>query len=1225
MMGPAREPSRLSRRVGPFILEEPLGRGGMGVVYRARHEESGRRVALKTVEGADARLLESIRREIDALAHVSHPGIVPIVAHGLEGGIPWYAMEIVRGVTLLGYARKLGVPADRARPAPVGQSAWWTEHRSLAPAQMRQAPSRARRVSRRENRVKPAALASLLTVIRRLCAPLAYLHGEGFVHRDLKPGNVLVRDDGMPVILDFGLAARFGASVARETIDVEGELVGTIAYLAPEQGQGQLVDARADLYSLGGILFELLTGRPPFEGGTPYEALQRRYVEAPPRPSDLAEGIPPGLDELVLRLLSRDPADRFGYADDVARSLASLGAGDGLAPSGPAPKDYLYRPGLVGRGDVLDDLARRVEGVEERGGLVLLTGESGIGKTRLCMALAARALDLGLSVLVGECSGRSVEGARPFGALAGPLQTVADRCRHVGDGAAARIFGSSAGLLAQYAPSIAALPGVDATPPAPLPIAQAKQRLYRALRETFERLGRDRPVLLVVDDLQWADDLTLGFLEHVARSRPRRLLVVGTFRSEEVSPGISDLLAVPGADVVHVGPLPAAAVRSMCGGMLALHEPPRGLLDALEAKSDGNPFFVAEYLRTAVFEGLLHRDDRGRWRAAGGRFDALPLPGAVRDLVGRRLDGIVGVAREVLDIAATIGREASGRILSISSGLSDAALFEGLTVLLARQVIEEPAPQTFRFVHDKLHEVAYERIAPDRRPALHRAAAEAMESSPEARSMSAALGLHWERAGDRERARAHYLPAARQARDAFALDDAERLYEAYLGLVVEPTAESIGAQNELGQRVLRHRGEGERGREMHADAARKAAAIGAPSAQAESLRCLGAALQDLGRWPEARDSYERGLAIARRAKDAKVATSLLVNLGNVLRIQGEIDASEKCYVECLRLRRRTGTGEHEGVALSALAALVHERGGVRRARRLYERALASDRAQKDVRGEAITLANLAGLHMEQGRLAEAMDLYQRSLAVHEKTQDRLSEAQVLANVAALLHTLGRIPEAEATYEKALGACRDLGIERSEAHVLDNMASLYQERGEAVRARELASQALSIHRRLGDRRFEGIALAAVASIDVDLGRLQAARRGFEKAIAIHREVSDLLGEASASIGLSRIARRRRDHAAAGRFARRAARLAGGIGESAELLRAEVELAHVALASGRSPHRHVARARALLERMSVSPESPLARAVDDVSRAPASTAVSGRGARRATDRTGRARSR
>jgi hypothetical protein len=332
-----------------------------------------------------------------------------------------------------------------------------------------------------------------LRLFHRLCAPLAYLHGEGLVHRDLKPENILVLPDGMPVLMDFGIVSRFGGSLAREELEVAGRISGTVAYMAPEQCRGELVDARADLYALGCILYETVVGRPPFVGQPAAQVLYQHCNERPMPPSELVEDVPAGLETLILRLLAKEPRHRLGHADDVAAVLAELSPAIEDDAQGPTPRAYLYRPELTGREEVLDVLAGHLgRAAAAGGGMVLLSGESGVGKTRLAMAFGREAEARGFYVLAGECvpgvatdaariptqqrgtgaSGRQwptmdsarASGGAPLEPLRKPLQAIADRCREQGPEVTRRLLGERAGILEAIEPGFFGLAGPDTAP-----------------------------------------------------------------------------------------------------------------------------------------------------------------------------------------------------------------------------------------------------------------------------------------------------------------------------------------------------------------------------------------------------------------------------------------------------------------------------------------------------------------------------------------------------------------------------------------------------------------------------------------------------------------------------------------------------------------------------------------------------------------------------------------
>jgi tetratricopeptide (TPR) repeat protein len=779
----------------------------MGVVYRALDEQTGAFVALKTVLVPETGALGSIRREVHALSRIRHPGIVRILAQGVEHGLPWYAMELVEGETLRSLTsavRRSGVMSGDATiavdPASIPSNAPTVDLSGHTPSShpgsmaseaptfeidprhtqdtdretTEGRPSTANGKEKSAIRVRfgpprsgldpssdPAASSEppterqtttneLLALIRRICGPLAFLHGEGIVHRDLKPANVVVRPDGSPVLVDFGLVTRFSGAKGREALEVEGSIMGTVEYMAPEQIRGELVDARADLYALGCMLYEIVTGRLPFTGAA-WEVAEQHLKSPPIPPRRISPTISTGLERLIMRLLAKHPKDRLGYASDVAAELARLNIGEPNPEPGPPPRAYLYRPTFTGRSEALGRiktvLARSTQG---GGGRILVCGESGSGKTRLAMEVGAAAMRRRFRVISGECLPvRGAEGGEDM--HAGPLhpfrpllQMIADVCRSRGPEAAAVLLGRRGKVLALYEPSLSRLPGLDAYPePARLAGQAARERLFGDMAETLLAFAREEPLLLVLDDLQWADELTLGMLASLPEDffDAAPIVILGTYRSEEKHEGLGELIKAAGTVHVELGRLDEGTVGHIVADMLALPAAPEAVTRFLANQSEGNPFFVAEYLRTAVAENLLRRNEYGLWevpsqgKEVARLTEALPLPRSLRELVGRRLERLGSSARKLAEGASVLGRELDFDLLVALGESSESEILSGLEELIARQVLEEHEAGRLRFVHDKLREVAYEGIEPTRKRRLHHAAALGLEAAAERMGM----------------------------------------------------------------------------------------------------------------------------------------------------------------------------------------------------------------------------------------------------------------------------------------------------------------------------------------------------------------------------------------------------------------------------------------------------------------------------------------------------------
>jgi hypothetical protein len=295
----------MNRRLGRWEITGELGRGGMGVVYRARDSTTGVEAALKIMIGdarADARALERFQREIAAARSVTHGNVVGVLDAGsTPDGSPFVALELVEGGSLAGRLREMG-------------------------------------------RLPPADVVTIGVGIARA---LAAMHAVGIIHRDLKPANVLLGAEGEPKVADFGLARRSDAAALTRT----GEVLGTLEFMAPEQlDRAREVDGRADLYALGATLWALLVGSPPFEGQG-VELMTKHLMEPPRAPGRLVRGVPPELDELIIQLLAKDPKNRPTSASEVATRLERIAARPTRARRGPgAIVAAVFAVGIVAGG-----------------------------------------------------------------------------------------------------------------------------------------------------------------------------------------------------------------------------------------------------------------------------------------------------------------------------------------------------------------------------------------------------------------------------------------------------------------------------------------------------------------------------------------------------------------------------------------------------------------------------------------------------------------------------------------------------------------------------------------------------------------------------------------------------------------------------------------------------------------------------------------------------------
>lgn len=669
-----------------------LGQGGMGAVYRVHDLASaGEELALKVIRvpgGITPELRLRFKQEFLAMTKLRHPNTIAVHDYGqLDGETQYLTMSLVPGDEL----------ADLVAAGPL-------------------------------------AIDRALALLTQLLQALGFIHSRLYVHRDIKAQNVRVAPDGALTLMDFGLMSQLGLPIQA------GRLSGSPGYLPPETVRGGVADASTDLYAVGCLAYELLTGRLPFVG-TLMEVVRAHASQAPERPSRLRADLPDRLEAIVLRLLAKDQRVRYQSAAEVLDDLAVL-TGTRLAGASPEQqRSYLKSSVLVGRDAemaVLEaDFARARTG---EGGAVLVAAPAGVGKSRLVEEFLLHAKLEDAVVLAGRCPESGLAPYEPATQALRPLLGRLDEARRA--------------ALAPLFPEVGAGPGPS------LADEEARLALHEAVAGALDALGE--PVVFALEDLHWADAQTVALFNHLARGGAgRRRLCLASLRGDEVPPGhpawaSSDEGA---ARLLALAPLAADQtdefLRSLLGAIAITPEVSRMLCDA----AGGNPFFLTELLRWLLEQGALRHAD-GAWRFPEYTV-ALQLPASVEATVLRRLAGLGPEAAALARVAAVAGREPSLGMLLAASDLAEDDLFARLGELVERQFLVRTEAGC-AFPHDKVREALCGHLDADERATIHQRCADWLEARmAEGGDDDVLFDLAHHAAHGRDRAQAHrHLAAA---------------------------------------------------------------------------------------------------------------------------------------------------------------------------------------------------------------------------------------------------------------------------------------------------------------------------------------------------------------------------------------------------------------------------------------------------------------------------------
>jgi predicted ATPase len=766
------DPYRLVGRIldDKYRIDALVGIGGMGAVYNAYHLGIDRPVAFKILQPnvaiSNDRMVDMFEREAKVVGHLYHENIADIKDAGrASDGIAYISMEWIDGFTL---------------------------DEELAAS-------------------GPFELERVAGILRQISAALEAAHAKQIVHCDLKPSNIMLTfgPDGRELVkvLDFG--------IAKIMTDPAGSLVsaamGTPHYASPEQLQvGRTVDARSDIYSLGVILFQMLTGKLPFQAGSVRELITRQ-MEAPARISDLRPETPVAIERIVNQMLAIEPAGRPQSAPGVA-SIVDRAMRDRIEtqPIAQATAPELqWRPvagragkrGAVGREAECAELLASFESVVGAGHsqLVCVTGEPGIGKTTVVEEFLNQvSADLrSLLIARGRCSER-LEGT---GAYLPLLEAMEGLIRNpTGVGGVAAVAGLSREEIDQL---------MERTAPAwraqiaPHPLAPngserkaaSLEQMKRELRAFFQELSLRQPVILFIDDLHWSDISTIDLLAYLGSNFSLlRMLVVVTYRPSELflarSPFVQIMLDFQSRGLrreIALRFFGADEIESYLAVEFPGHNFPQEFPAFIQEKTEGNPLFMVDLIRYLRDREVIHREDE-TWTLAESIPDIGPeLPESVRGMIRRKINQLDDDDLRLLTAASVQGQELDSAVLSRVLDMDAGQIEERLQALdeiyaFVRFVGERELPDRtltlrYRFVHGLYQNTFYASLKPTRRAALSETTAAALLDfyKEKSRSIAADLALLFKAARKFSRAADHFLLAAENAANVFAYQESIEL------------------------------------------------------------------------------------------------------------------------------------------------------------------------------------------------------------------------------------------------------------------------------------------------------------------------------------------------------------------------------------------------------------------------------------------------------------------
>ena len=1010
---PSDEPTSFAD--GRYDVKELLGEGGKKLVYLAHDNTLDREVAFALIrtEGLDETSRTRITREAQAMGRLgAHPHIVTVFDLGEHEGQPYIVTELMGGGDV-----EMGIADAEDNRLPLEQA---------------------------------------IDIAKATCRGLEFAHSKGIVHRDLKPGNVWLTDGGTAKIGDFGLAV----AADRSRLTQEGMMVSTAFYMPPEQAMGGEATPQADLYSLGAMLYEMVTGRPPFVGDDSVAIIGQHLNTPPVAPSWHNPDVPPALEALVLRLLEKDPASRPASAAQVLEALDAIDVraphqapSPDTAPTGPDPT---YRRTFVGREAELRQLHTAFDGaMSGEGALVMVVGEPGIGKTTLCEQLSTYVTLRGGTTLIGHCYEEGslslpylafVEAMRSYvlsreveelkkelGSGASEVARIVSEVRERGEGGAQRVKRPRPGPLPP-ASGRRLLPAQRIHGPA------AADHVGGPARRRRWHPGHAQP----------------RGPKHVRRPAADRGHLPRRRGGPHTSPVGRSGGAATGVGLrpgVAAGQNTADEVQRMISA-IAGRDMPWSMAEAVHRQTEGNPLFIQEVLRYLVEEGLVDRDKEGGWSGKGEQSLAMSIPEGLTDVIGRRLSRLSEECNRVSAIAAVIGREFHLDVLQRVTDVPEDDLFAALEEAKGVGILEERsavgAGVSFRFAHAFFRQTLYDEMFAPRRIRLHQQVGRALEEVHAGRLMehAAAMAEHFTQSTDREdlqKALEYGVMAAERSMAVYAYGEASRLLEQALQVqeVLDPDdkLKRCDLLLTLGEALMPA---GEPKRVMDAIAPEAFTLAEAVSDEARASRACRIAFDAIVRFgsgtmvrtPEWRLWAERADRYAGPGTTDRVYADLRLRL--LPWIEGKLTEARALAIRALELARKLQ--DPEALYFAAEQFVISPLPPDREEERLQLVREMGQRPQSGVTSETLVLGSwlLFGgrVLLDWGDRAGAEAMWEQLSELAERTNDAGPMVQSLVARIVLAYLDGRLDE-------AVSAAEDL-------------LRMAEERGAPVRGRQFAS-------------------------------------------------------------------------------------------------------------------------------------------------------------------------
>ncbi len=1044
--------SQKIEQIKHYKILETLGTGGMGVVYRGFDTILERDVAIKLMHShlvSDEVHAQRLIREAQAVAKITHPNIVTIYEIGNDDAGQYIAMEYVNGKSI----SKLLESEEKIE----------TER--------------------------------IIKIILQILNGLSCAHEKQIYHRDIKPENIFVTDNDLVKILDFGIAKMS----SKQGLTTVGDILGTIEYMSPEQMLGEEFDHRCDIYATGILLYQLLTKKLPFNADTPVAILFKKLNEEPLPPSQFNSKIATELDEIVLKAIQRDKNERWKSAEAfykaLERYLQNLNATPTAVNPMPAEvqeeveldsddlKNDIFHPVFVGRETEYNHL-KKLFGMALKGNgkTAIISGEAGVGKSTLAATIQKHALSNGAFVLYGACLYQDgmdaympyIEALRTF--FTRDSHTLpAENRQHVKN-----LIREKIPVLLEFTERFATSFG-DTNQDKAVDPSHKTLNMLEGIHLLISLISKMKPVVLVIDDLQWADDASLKLFHYLSRNiENHRVFQIGISRTDKYDlqqngkpAPVVDLIARLRRENICEEIQLERFTRELCDKLIEKTLRKVNFSDEfyelLFTATKGNPFFVLETLKTLCDNNTIYLVE-GTWYNKPN-VRKLEIPDRVEDVFMRQFAELKEDEREILQVASVLGYKFDIAILARVLDIKKITLLRTLQRLQAELHVISSNNEGFQFEHPMLRETLYNEIPIALRREYHLLVAEELETmyGPDYGAMIGEVAFHYYHGGNTLKAIPLLYQGGKRAFKVSAYHQAIKYFEIIDELISKSQLDTS---------------------EIKLD---------------DFYLFSGICYEEMGSWELALRFYHQLLEFSIQENLPKGQIDALRRIGRIYDHQGKWDLALEKYQKCLEILDSHPIPNTYSRIYNNIGLIYFQKGEYETARDYFEKTIAAvddDHGEID-KGHALN--NLGNINNMMGNHQKALETYYEAIEIYRSKDAIRNIPRVYHNIGMVYYDLGQWDKAIDAFDKCLSLIKDATITRQlQGLTYLNLGKVYVQSGNLAKAEKLLTKSIKLFQQLDDELSIAEANIAFGISAMKKGDFESAKQLLVKSLSINEQ-------------------------------------------------------------------------------------------------------------------------